>query len=388
MTKDDEEETTTTTAAKRTEQPESMELGSRRAKEAGSSDGSSYLSDNRRAQDREEPLSFTAAPAASKVANNNNSGEIGTLEAIEKQHAIEVNEHSDIQQQETMERTRQGSAAPRPATGAIQQDEEQQAQQRPDYQGMNSSATSTNSCSPLNKQQQRAIKNKLHQQSDINQQQHSNQVPISADYLAQLIKDKKQLSAFPSVFIHVQRLIDDEIVKVRQSLFQLQDVVQGLNDLPLELPEPEGELCQLQEKIYVPIGEHPEYNFVGRLLGPRGMTAKQLEQETGCKIMIRGRGSMRDKKKEEMNRGKANWEHLNDDLHVLITVEDTQNRAKLKLKRALEEVKQLLVPIVDGEDELKKRQLMELAIINGTYRDCNCKCLLRLDQYLILNPSN
>lgn len=28
---------------------------------------------------------------------------------------------------------------------------------------------------------------------------------------------------------------------------------------------------------------------------------------------------------------------------------------------------------VDGEDELKKRQLMELAIINGTYRDCNCK---------------
>lgn len=27
---------------------------------------------------------------------------------------------------------------------------------------------------------------------------------------------------------------------------------------------------------------------------------------------------------------------------------------------------------VDGEDELKKRQLMELAIINGTYRDCNC----------------
>lgn len=49
---------------------------------------------------------------------------------------------------------------------------------------------------------------------------------------------------------------------------------------------------------------------------------------------------------EEQNRGKANWEHLNDDLHVLITVEDTQNRAQVKLKRALEEVKQLLVPIV------------------------------------------
>ena len=40
-----------------------------------------------------------------------------------------------------------------------------------------------------------------------------------------------------------------------------------------------------------------QYNFVGRILGPRGLTAKQLEQETGCKIMVRGKGSMRDKKK-------------------------------------------------------------------------------------------
>ena len=40
-----------------------------------------------------------------------------------------------------------------------------------------------------------------------------------------------------------------------------------------------------------------QFNFVGRILGPRGLTAKQLEQETGCKVMVRGRGSMRDKKK-------------------------------------------------------------------------------------------
>lgn len=44
-----------------------------------------------------------------------------------------------------------------------------------------------------------------------------------------------------------------------------------------------------------------QYNFVGRILGPRGMTAKQLEQETGCKIMVRGKGSMRDKAKVKDN---------------------------------------------------------------------------------------
>ena len=40
-----------------------------------------------------------------------------------------------------------------------------------------------------------------------------------------------------------------------------------------------------------------QFNFVGRILGPRGMTAKQLEVDTNCKIMVRGRGSMRDKQK-------------------------------------------------------------------------------------------
>merc|ERR1712117_460703 len=75
---------------------------------------------------------------------------------------------------------------------------------------------------------------------------------------------------------------------------------------------------------------------------------------------------------EDQNRGKPNWEHLNDELHVLITVEDAENRASLKLQRAVDEVKKLLI-VSDGEDELKKRQLMELAIINGTYRDSQSK---------------
>ncbi|CAB3235792.1 unnamed protein product [Arctia plantaginis] len=193
-----------------------------------------------------------------------------------------------------------------------------------------------------------------------------------ADYLAQLLKDRKQLAAFPNVFMHMERLLDEEIAKVRASLFQ----INGVKKEPLVLPEPEGMVTTLTEKVYVPVKEHPDFNFVGRILGPRGMTAKQLEQETGCKIMVRGKGSMRDKKKEDANRGKPNWEHLADDLHVLLTVEDTENRAKIKLARAVDEVKRLLIPQADGEDELKKRQLMELAIINGTYRDSSTKAVM------------
>ncbi|CAG0917414.1 unnamed protein product, partial [Notodromas monacha] len=85
-----------------------------------------------------------------------------------------------------------------------------------------------------------------------------------------------------------------EIGKVRGNLFQISECKKE----PLNLPEPDGPMMTLSEKVYVPVKEHPDFNFVGRILGPRGMTAKQLEQETGCKIMVRGRGSMRDKKKE------------------------------------------------------------------------------------------
>ena len=152
----------------------------------------------------------------------------------------------------------------------------------------------------------------------------------------------------------------------------------GTEKRQLILPEPDGPIMNQSEKVYVPIKEFPEYNFVGRILGPRGMTAKQLEQETGCKIMVRGRGSMRDRKKEEANRGKPNWEHLNDELHVLISCEDSENRARVKLARAIEEIRDLLKPVVDGEDEIKKRQLIELAIINGTYRDSSLKGMIHV----------
>ncbi|CAL2030249.1 unnamed protein product [Caenorhabditis brenneri] len=186
-------------------------------------------------------------------------------------------------------------------------------------------------------------------------------VEATVEYLADLVKEKKHLTLFPHMFNNVERLLDDEIGRVRVALFQ--------TEFPrVDLPEPNGDMVSITEKIYVPKNDYPDYNFVGRILGPRGMTAKQLEQDTGCKIMVRGKGSMRDKSKESAHRGKANWEHLEDDLHVLVQCEDTENRVHVKLQAALEQVKKLLVPAPEGTDELKRKQLMELAIINGTYR--------------------
>ena len=37
-----------------------------------------------------------------------------------------------------------------------------------------------------------------------------------------------------------------------------------------------------------------QFNFVGRLLGPRGNSLKRVEATTGCRVYIRGKGSIKD----------------------------------------------------------------------------------------------
>lgn len=53
-------------------------------------------------------------------------------------------------------------------------------------------------------------------------------------------------------------LIFTEIAKVRASLFQ----INGVKKDPLVLPEPEGMITTLTEKVYVPVKEHPDVSFL------------------------------------------------------------------------------------------------------------------------------
>ncbi|KAF6000423.1 hypothetical protein F1559_001328 [Cyanidiococcus yangmingshanensis] len=121
-------------------------------------------------------------------------------------------------------------------------------------------------------------------------------------------------------------------------------------------------------RVSVPADQYPDYNFVGRLLGPRGATLKKLERETGCKIMIRGKGSIRKDKESEV-RGKPGWEHVfSEPLHVILEAEMEESQADYALERAKELVELLLIPVPEDRDTLKREQLRELAILNGTLR--------------------
>ncbi|XP_031553130.1 protein quaking-like isoform X2 [Actinia tenebrosa] len=193
----------------------------------------------------------------------------------------------------------------------------------------------------------------------------------SNEYLNELLNDKTTVSKMPKIFLHAERLLDQEINRTRNELFHgiTNGVESSASDTSITLPSPSGPRIKLTEKVFAPVKEYPKFNFVGRVIGPRGMTLREIESQTGCKLLVRGKGSMKDKKLEEEKRGQPNYEHLDEDLHVLISVEDTEDRCRVRLQKAVDRVQQLLRPVEEGEDEIKKKQLKDLALLNGTLRE-------------------
>ncbi|KAM5315247.1 KH domain-containing, RNA-binding, signal transduction-associated protein 3 isoform 2-T2 [Glossophaga mutica] len=172
-------------------------------------------------------------------------------------------------------------------------------------------------------------------------------------YLPELMAEKDSLD--PS-FTHALRLVNQEIEKFQKGEGKDEekyiDVVINKN-------------MKLGQKVLIPVKQFPKFNFVGKLLGPRGNSLKRLQEETLTKMSILGKGSMRDKAKEEELRksGEAKYFHLHDDLHVLIEVFAPPAEAYARMGHALEEIKKFLIP--DYNDEIRQAQLQELTYLNG-----------------------
>jgi len=112
-------------------------------------------------------------------------------------------------------------------------------------------------------------------------------------------------------------------------------------------------------RVYIPARKHPGYPFVGLIIGPRGRTQKRLERETGARVSIRGRGSERAGARPRATA--ADDDTADDELHVHITADTVE-----KVDRAARLVHPLLTPVDPERNPHKRRQLRELAALNGT----------------------
>ncbi|KAL0239828.1 hypothetical protein GEMRC1_009936 [Eukaryota sp. GEM-RC1] len=115
-------------------------------------------------------------------------------------------------------------------------------------------------------------------------------------------------------------------------------------------------------KIAIPQEDHPEINFVGLLIGPRGESLKKLETETGLRRLEGGR--IRPQAGDD------------EDLHVRLEAD-----SQWALNTAATRIEQLLVPIPDDENEHKKTQLRMLAQLNGTLKEDETQECLHCGQF-------
>ncbi|XP_068668105.1 KH domain-containing protein At3g08620-like [Aristolochia californica] len=232
---------------------------------------------------------------------------------------------------------------------------------------------------------------------------------IDSQYLAELLAEHQKLGPFMQVLPICSRLLNQEIIRVSSMVsnqgFDNYDRLQhaspgslasnfipnvggtslgSWNGLPQErlgLPQgmtmdwqgapasPSSYIVKKILRLEIPVDTYPNFNFVGRLLGPRGNSLKRVEASTGCRVYIRGKGSIKDPGKEEKLRGRPGYEHLNEPLHILVEAELPANIVDTRLRHAQEIIEELLKPVDESQDFYKRQQLRELALINSNFRE-------------------
>ncbi|XP_029404200.2 splicing factor 1 isoform X1 [Bactrocera dorsalis] len=127
-------------------------------------------------------------------------------------------------------------------------------------------------------------------------------------------------------------------------------------------------VTRVSDKVLIPQEQHPDINFVGLLIGPRGNTLKAMEKETGAKIIIRGKGSVKEGKV-----GRKDGQPLpgeDEPLHAFITAPNPE-----AVKKAVDKIKDVIrqgIEVPEGHNDLRRMQLRELAQLNGTLRETDC----------------
>ncbi|KAL5582802.1 hypothetical protein UlMin_015244 [Ulmus minor] len=233
---------------------------------------------------------------------------------------------------------------------------------------------------------------------------------IDSQYLAELLQERQKLGPFVQVLPICSRLLNQEILRVSGRIpnqgindFDMlqrgspgpvgssdimpsyrgtgisswhglpHDRLSGQQGMNMEWqttpPSPSSYTVKRIMRLEIPVDSFPSFNFVGRLLGPRGNSLKRVEATTGCRVYIRGKGSIKDPDKEDSLRGRPGYEHLNDPLHVLIEAELPANVVDIRLRQAQEIIEELLKPVDESQDFYKRQQLRELAMLNSNFRE-------------------
>jgi len=125
----------------------------------------------------------------------------------------------------------------------------------------------------------------------------------------------------------------------------------GRRDFNPSVPIIVEDIITIEEKVFFPIDQYPGFNFVGRLLGPKGANLKEFVASTKTKVSILGKGSSKDRSKEAelLKSDDPEHAHLKEPIHVIVSSKGPRVVAHRKMAAALRALSRFLVP---GDDRL------------------------------------
>lgn len=103
-----------------------------------------------------------------------------------------------------------------------------------------------------------------------------------------------------------------------------------------------ADLTKIKKKIYIP--QNSGVNYVGLIIGPKGTYQKRLEQQSGCKILVRGKGTQKE--------GALPQPDDNEPQHILL-IGDTDDN----IKRATHLVEKILYADETTRNKIKEEQI-------------------------------
>ncbi|KAK6104843.1 hypothetical protein QQG55_17850 [Brugia pahangi] len=163
----------------------------------------------------------------------------------------------------------------------------------------------------------------------------------NARYLDELLMELQELNEikvkYPGLLVHSHIILAAEFNRVWNILYNKQFDENILESAILD----ESNNVTLQEKIA--LSNEQIANYTGNANKLHHASLKQLENETNCQILIRGKGSLLDDRLETRLKNYAGWEHLSEPLHLLVRANDsTITLCAMKLANGVQHIKQYL----------------------------------------------
>ncbi|KRY09850.1 Uncharacterized protein T12_3761 [Trichinella patagoniensis] len=164
-----------------------------------------------------------------------------------------------------------------------------------------------------------------------------------------------QRNSYEEVFEQNERMVEvlqsQESEEVKKAI--LQQHINSTFMLPMFAviptpPPPTGEIIEKRFIVYIPTNGCP-FDVYLRIIGPRGSTVKSIQRTTGCKVVLCREGP----------------EMVRVDIYTM----DYENVADWRIGEVKKRIRELIKIPLDGQDTIKKLQLAELAVQNGTFNN-------------------